>query len=91
VVPGGIGTLLELSLAWQLLQVRRLYNTPLILVGAMWAELVEWGRRSMLREGLELANAVDFSIPHCVQDVEQTVELIRANREEWLQARSASR
>ena len=43
VVPGGIGTLLELSLAWQLLQVRKLYNTPLILVGKMWAELVEWG------------------------------------------------
>ena len=48
VVPGGIGTLLEMSLVWQLLQVRKLYNTPLILVGKMWAELVEWGRRSML-------------------------------------------
>jgi uncharacterized protein (TIGR00730 family) len=48
VVPGGIGTLLELSLAWQLLQVRKLYNTPLILVGKMWADLVEWGRRTML-------------------------------------------
>ena len=33
VVPGGIGSLLELSLAWQLLQVRKLYNTPLILAG----------------------------------------------------------
>ena len=32
-VPGGIGTLLEMSLAWQLLQVRKLYDTPLILVG----------------------------------------------------------
>src|SRR4029079_197656 len=42
VVPGGVGTLLELSLAWQLLQVRKLYNTPLILVGKMWKELVEW-------------------------------------------------
>src|SRR5499427_8483506 len=35
VVPGGIGSLLELSLAWQLLQVRQLYNTPLIVVGKM--------------------------------------------------------
>ena len=34
---GGIGTLLEMSLAWQLLQVRKLYNTLLILVGEMWA------------------------------------------------------
>src|SRR5262249_47482374 len=61
VVPGGIGTLLELSLAWQLLQVRKLYNTPLIVVGKMWIELVEWGRRSMLKKGNELATETDFT------------------------------
>jgi uncharacterized protein (TIGR00730 family) len=83
VVPGGIGTLLELSLAWQLLQVRKLYNTPLIVVGKMWAELVEWGRRSMLRKGNELASEIDFSIPHCVNTVEECVALIRENREAW--------
>ena len=87
--PGGIGTLLELSLAWQLLQVRKLYNTPLILVGKMWAELVEWGRRSMLREGSDLASAVDFTIPHCVGSIEETVALIRASREAWLQVQAA--
>jgi len=91
VVPGGIGTLLEMSLVWQLLQVRKLYNTPLILVGEMWAELVDWGRRTMLREGLELAHAVDLSIPHCVRGVEETVVLIRANREEWLRAQAAKK
>src|SRR3954469_10532054 len=62
VVPGGIGTLLEMSLAWQLLQVRKLYNTPLILVGKMWPQLVEWGRESMLQEGNELASPEDFEI-----------------------------
>ena len=35
VVPGGIGSLLEMSLVWQLLQVRKLYQTPFILVGKM--------------------------------------------------------
>ena len=69
VVPGGIGTLLELSLAWQLLQVRQLYSTPLILVGKMWAELVDWGKRSMLIDGSELASEVDFRIPHCVNTI----------------------
>src|SRR6188768_945000 len=59
VTPGGIGSLLELSLVWQLLQVRHLYNTPLIVVGKMWAELVEWGQRNMLREGNELASEID--------------------------------
>ena len=32
VVPGGIGTLLELTMVWQLLQVRNLHGTPLVVV-----------------------------------------------------------
>src|SRR6478736_9051052 len=86
VVPGGIGTLLELSLAWQLLQVRKLYNTPLILVGKMWAGLVDWSRRSMLRKGNELASEIDFTNPHCVNTIDETVALIRENRAAWLAA-----
>ena len=43
VMPGGIGTLLETAMVWQLLQVKKLYNTPLILVGTMWSELVRLG------------------------------------------------
>jgi uncharacterized protein (TIGR00730 family) len=88
VVPGGIGTLLELSLAWQLLQVRKLYNTPLILVGKMWADLVEWGRRSMLRKGNELASDIDFTIPHCVNTIDECLALIRENRAAWLATQS---
>jgi hypothetical protein len=84
VVPGGIGTLLEMSLAWQLLQVRKLYNTPLIVVGKMWAQLVEWGRRSMLRKGNELASDIDFTIPHCVDTIDECVALVRENRTAWL-------
>src|SRR4051795_1429311 len=88
VVPGGIGTLLEMSLAWQLLQVRRLYNTPLILIGKMWTELIDWSRRSMLQEGSELASDVDFAIPHCVNTIEETVALIRESRAAWLTAQA---
>ena len=84
VTPGGIGSLLELSLAWQLLQVRKLYNTPLILVGKMWADLVTWAREAMLVEGGELASAVDFQIPVCVNTIEETLAVIRENRTAWL-------
>jgi uncharacterized protein (TIGR00730 family) len=84
VTPGGIGSLLELSLAWQLLQVRHLYNTPLILVGKMWADLVEWARKAMLIEGSELASAADFTIPRCVNTIEEAVALIVDNRRAWL-------
>jgi hypothetical protein len=91
VVPGGIGSLLEMSLAWQLLQVRKLYNTPLILVGKMWAELVEWGQRSMLRKGKELASEIDFTIPHCVNTIQETVAIIRENRAAWLAAQPSAK
>ena len=84
VTPGGIGSLLELSLAWQLLQVHKLYNTPLILVGKMWADLVAWAREAMLVEGGELASAVDFQIPVCVNTIEETIAVIRENRTAWL-------
>lgn len=83
VVPGGIGTLLELSMVWQLLQVRRLYDTPLILIGDMWRELVEWASQSMLTD-LELASPVDISIPTCVSSSGEALELIAAHRERWL-------
>jgi uncharacterized protein (TIGR00730 family) len=86
VVPGGIGTLLEMSMAWQLLQVRQLRNVPLILVGEMWPELIAWGRCSMLREGSQLASPPDFEIPRCTTGVEDTLALIRASRDEWLRA-----
>jgi len=90
VVPGGIGTLLELSIAWQLLQVRKLYNVPLVLVGEMWHGLVEWARETMLVEGSELASAVDLTVPQCVKTVEETIALIRENRFAWLAAQKPS-
>src|SRR6187401_2388097 len=77
VTPGGIGSLLELSLAWQLLQVRHLYNTPLILVGKMWVGLVEWARDTMLIEGSELASDADFKIPLCVNTIEEAITVVR--------------
>jgi predicted Rossmann-fold nucleotide-binding protein len=41
VAPGGIGTVLETLMIWQLLQVGHLEGTPLILVGKMWPGLIE--------------------------------------------------
>ena len=90
VVPGGIGTLLEMALAWQLLQVSKLYNTPLILVGKMWSGLVDWGRREMLKKDSELASEVDFTIPHCVDTIEETLALIRDSRTTWLAAQQVT-
>ena len=88
VVRGGIGTVLELAMVWQLLQVRKLYSTPLILIGQMWAELVEWARSYLLRPEFEMASPADLDIPHCVTNANEAIALIRRHHEEWI-ARSA--
>ena len=83
VVPGGIGTLLETAMIWQLLQVQKLHDTPLILAGRMYAELVEWCKKYMLREDCPLASPRDMSIPICVEDGPAILRLIREHHAEW--------
>jgi uncharacterized protein (TIGR00730 family) len=83
VAPGGIGTVLESMMIWQLLQVRHLHDTPLILVGAMWKGLVEWAAAQMLRPGFELANAEDMQIPRCVDGADQAIAIIREHHTRW--------
>jgi hypothetical protein len=84
VLPGGIGTVLELAMIWQLLQVRKLSHTPLILIGRMWADFVAWGRQYLLKAEFPLANPEDLAIPHCVDGAEQAIALIQRRHEEWL-------
>jgi predicted Rossmann-fold nucleotide-binding protein len=84
VVPGGIGTVLELMMVWQLLQVRHLHGTPLILVGRMWADLVDWARTHLLASQPPLANPEDLKIPRCVNTADEAVALIREHHAGWL-------
>ena len=84
VVPGGIGTTLELMLVWQLLQVRKLHGTPLILVGSMWRGLVEWAQSTMTITTPPLADQRDVEIPQYVDTIEEAIELVRKDYREWL-------
>ena len=81
VAPGGIGTVLETMMIWQLLQVHHLDKTPLILVGKLWPGLVEWVRSSMLSFETPLINAEDVDIPICVNSAEDAIDIIRRHRQ----------
>ncbi len=83
VAPGGIGTVLETTMVWQLLQVKHLEDTPLILVGKMWPGFVEWARSAMLSFEPQLANAEDMNIPKCVDNGDEAITLIRMHRSRW--------
>src|SRR5262249_52380865 len=84
VAPGGIGTVLELMMVWQLLQVRHVHGTPLILVGKMWSHLVDWARTYLVTSQPPLANPEDMTIPQCVNTADEAIALIRANHARWL-------
>ncbi len=84
VAPGGIGTVLETMLVWQLLQVNHLDKTPLILVGKLWPGLVDWVRDSMLSFETPLINPEDVDIPVCVANADEAIAIIREHRKHWL-------
>ena len=88
VAPGGIGTVLESMMIWQLLQVRHLHDTPLIFTGPMWKGLVDWATQAMLRPGFELANAGDMKIPHCVDTADEAIALVREHQARWLRTQA---
>jgi uncharacterized protein (TIGR00730 family) len=83
VTPGGIGTVLELMLIWQLLQVKHVHDTPLILVGKMYAELVDWAKSNLLKPQLPLVNPEDLDIPRCVNTADEAIALIREHHAKW--------
>jgi len=87
IAPGGIGTVLEAMMVWQLLQVRHLEARPLVFVGQMWGDLVAWARQHMLGGDLAMASGEDLSIPECVLTGDEAVERIRQDHERWQRGR----
>jgi uncharacterized protein (TIGR00730 family) len=83
VVPGGIGTVLEMLMVWQLLQVRHVDDVPLILVGRMWKGLIEWATTAMLDPRLALANPQDLQIPRCLDTADEAIAVVRELHAKW--------
>jgi uncharacterized protein (TIGR00730 family) len=81
VMPGGIGTALELFMVWQLLQVKHMKQHPLILVGTMWPGLIEWMNATMVERGL--ASATDMDVIRVVPSSDEAIPIIRASFERF--------
>jgi predicted Rossmann-fold nucleotide-binding protein len=83
VAPGGIGTVLELMMVWQLLQVKHVEGAPLILVGRMWSGLVDWARTHLAGSTPPLASMSDMSIPICVDTANEAIAVLRECHTRW--------
>jgi hypothetical protein len=89
IVPGGLGTTLEAMMVWQLLQVRHMQDVPLIFVGKMWQELVDWAERNMVHAPWPLASASDVRLPVCVDSADAAMGCLRPKIEAFKADRAA--
>jgi uncharacterized protein (TIGR00730 family) len=83
VMPGGIGTVLEMYMVWQLLQVRHVYDTPLLLAGNFWEGLIDWTKAVMLKPDSPLVCPEDVNIPQILPDGPSIVKAICAHHTKW--------
>ena len=61
VMPGGFGTLDELSEALTLIQTGKIPRIPIILVGSkFWGGLIEWFKATLTEEGMIAAEDIDL-------------------------------
>ncbi len=75
VATGGIGTLLELFYSWQLIQVKHICDTPIILYGEMWTGLVTWLRTEVLSR--KLFDSADMNNIIHIKSIENVLNFIR--------------
>ena len=75
VMPGGFGTLDELTEALTLIQTRKAPKMPIILVGSsFWKGLLDWLRTEL--EGAQLINPGDVELMQVIDDPDAIVETI---------------
>jgi len=76
VMPGGFGTLDELSEALTLIQTHRIRPFPVILMGSdYWGGLVDWIKNSQLEAGM--ISAEDLDLFRVMDDPAEVVKLIK--------------
>jgi len=75
IMPGGLGTLDELSEILVLRQTQKMPRVPIILVNSQfWAGLLTWFQQTLLAK--KMIDAEDLSLFHLVDDVDKILEII---------------
>ncbi|MBL7716453.1 MAG: TIGR00730 family Rossman fold protein [Bdellovibrionales bacterium] len=75
ILPGGFGTLDEMSEALTLIQTGKLYDFPVILVGSdYWKGFLDWLKETLLKEGTIKESDLDYLT--IVDDPEEAIQKV---------------
>ena len=76
ILPGGFGTLDEMSEALTLIQTGKLYDFPIILMGTeYWKGFLDWTRNTLVKNGAVSQDSLDFL--HVTDDPDEAIKLVR--------------
>ena len=75
VTPGGIGTVLEMALIYQLIQANHMDHKPVICVGRMWRTLRTWIEEEMVENGF--LNSEEMKLIHYVDRFSEATHLLK--------------
>ena len=77
ILPGGFGTLDELFEALTLIQTRKIYHFPVVLLGGRyWHGLLEWMKTEFVATGK--TSAEDLELIHLTEEPKEVCEIIDA-------------
>jgi len=74
VAPGGVGTMLEFIYSWQLVQVNQICHVPIILLGYMWHDFLEWMKKWPVKRGF--LDLKEMDCLYSVSDIYEAMEII---------------
>ena len=75
VTPGGIGTVLEMAMIYQLIQAKHMDHKPVICVGRMWRTLRTWIENEMVENGF--LNNEEMKLIHYVDRFSEATHLLK--------------
>ena len=81
VAHGGVGTLLELFYAWQLMQVNHICNIPIILIGKQWSGLLKWLEKEPLKR--KFLEKKDLYLLFHAKDYKEEIKMIDKAHEQY--------
>lgn len=84
----GIGTLLEVLLIWQMLQVAHIIGCPLVVLGEFWDDLKEVMRKHMVRDGT--ATGAEIDILRVVYHPDDVIAIAAEEQKKFFALKAAS-